>query len=408
MKIVSINTFNIGSTGKIMLQLADEARKEGLEYFTCCPRARDNYKKQVEHQIFIGNRALRNVHGILSKITGMEGLFSIASTANFLRRIDSIKPNIVHLHNIHGSYINYPLLFWYIKKNHIRVLWTLHDCWPFTGRCPHFITAKCEKWKNKCYSCTYPKSEYPSAKLDTSKINYSIKKRVFCNVDDLTIITPSEWLAGLVKESFLKEYSVRVINNGIDLNVFKPYKNSFRDNYSIKKKQIMLLGVAFNWDYRKGIDVFIKLAERLDDNYVIVIVGTNEETERKLPDNIIAIRRTENQRQLAEIYSAADIFINPTREDNYPTVNMEAIACGTPVITFRTGGSPEMIDDGCGKVVDVDDVDGLVNNIKDIKTWDIEVTKNRCCENALRFASYRSIQKYIMLYKNVNQEDRIE
>lgn len=403
MKIVSINTFNIGSTGKIMLQIADEARKSGIDYYTCCPRARDNYKKQVEHQIFIGNRVLRNVHGVLSRLTGLEGLFSIISTVNFLKGIDAIKPDVIHLHNIHGSYINYPLLFCYIKKRNIRAVWTLHDCWAFTGRCPYFMVVKCNKWKSGCNNCLYPKSEYPTAKLDSSYYCYKYKKNAFCNVENLIIVTPSNWLAGIVKQSFLGGYPVKVINNGIDLEVFRPCTSNFKTDYGIKEQQKIILGVAFNWDYRKGLDVFSKIANILDDNFKIVLVGTNEDTEKYIPKNVITIRRTENQKQLAEIYSAADVLVNPTREDNYPTVNMEAIACGTPVITFHTGGSPEIIDDGCGEVVDVDDIDGLINAIEKMTSDDRSLIRDRCAYKAKRFDWNENMQNYIKLYEDQNQ-----
>lgn len=399
MNVVSINTFNNGSTGKIMNQIAQEARKQGINYYTSCPRARDNYKKSFDKQIFIGNRFFRNIHGVLSKITGFEGLFSMVSTMSFLRKLDKISVDIIHLHNIHGSYINYMLLFNYIKRRKIKVIWTLHDCWSFTGRCPHFVLLNCNKWKNNCNRCPYPKKEYPYAVLDNSSLCYKIKKKCFTGVENMVIVTPSKWLAKFVKESFLEEYRIKTINNGIDLNVFKPYKSTFREENNIPYSSIMVLGVAFNWDFRKGLDVFVELSKRLDSNYKIVLVGTNEETEKKLPESVVTIRRTNNQQHLAEIYSSADILVNPTREDNFPTVNMEAIACGTPVVSFRTGGCPEMIDDGCGRVVDVDDVDALENEIRFFKRDNRNIYRKKCIDSSKRFDKNERIQEYISLYK---------
>lgn len=400
MRIVAINTFNIGSTGKIMLQIANAARKNGIDYYTACPRARDNYKKVVDKQIFIGNRLLRNVHGVLSKITGLEGCFSVFSTLNFLMKIEKMNPDIIHLHNIHGSYVNFPLLFLYIKLKKIKIVWTLHDCWSFTGRCPHFTKVKCKKWTMQCCHCPYPKNEYPSSLLDSTRINYKIKKWSFLKVENMTIVTPSAWLATLVKQSFLKEYPVKVINNGIDLKTFRPYKSDFRDKYHINKTDNVVLGVAFSWDYRKGLDVFVQLSHLMDKSYKIVLVGTDEKTEENLSASIITIRRTENQAELAEIYSAADVFINPTREDNFPTVNIESLACGTPVVTFRTGGSAEIVDSTSGISVEQDDFDGLVKAIKDICERNCINTK-ACLTRAKKFDQHEKFKEYVELYESI-------
>ena len=400
MKIVAINTFNIGSTGKIMLQIADKAREEGVEYYTACPRARDNYKKKVPNQIFIGNRFLRNIHGVLSKITGFEGWFSILSTLNFLFKIERINPDIIHLHNIHGSYLNFILLFFYIKWKKIKVVWTLHDCWPFTGRCPYFTIIKCEEWINNCYSCCYPKNEYPYSFIDSTRICYKIKRWAFSNLNDMTIVTPSFWLSELVKKSFLKVYPVKVINNGIDLDVFRPYKSDFRKMHNIKEDDIMILGVAFNWDSRKGIDVFVQLSKLLARHYKIVLVGINENIEKDIPSSIIKIKRTENQVELAEIYTAADVFVNPTREENFPTVNIEALACGTPVVTFRTGGSAEIIDSHSGISVEQDDMEGLVKAIKEICERK-SINTEKCLARSKCFDQNERFREYIDLYQNV-------
>ena len=349
-----------------MVQIAEKAREEGHIVYTACPDSRDNRKKSVKSQILIGNRVFRNMHLKLAYFTGFNGCFSYFSTLNFLSKIKKFKPDIIHLHNLHNCYINLRLLFKYIKKNNIRVFWTLHDCWAFTGHCPYFDMAGCNKWKTGCHNCPIYR-KYPDSLIDNSKYMYRLKKKWFTGVKDLTIVTPSEWLAGLVKESFLNEYTVKVINNGIDLSVFKPTDSDLRKKYSCEDKFI-LLGVAFGWGKRKGLDVFIELSKLLDERFKIVLVGTDENLDKQLPQNIISIHRTQNQTELAEIYTAADLFVNPTREENYPTVNMEAIACGTPVLTFNTGGSPEIPDNSCGSVVSKDDVDALYNEVIRIYT----------------------------------------
>ena len=272
---------------------------------------------------------------------GKTGFASKHATKKLLKFLDKINPDIVHLHNIHGYYLNIELLFNYLKEKQIRVIWTLHDCWSFTGQCAFFDYVGCDKWQTECKNCPML-SEYPKSFVDSSKWNYQKKKELFTGLN-ITLVTPSKWLASLVKNSYLKVYDVKVINNGIDLNVFKPTPSNFREKYCLKDKK-MILGVAGVWDRRKGLNDFIELSKLLDDNYVIVLVGLNDKQLDLLPHNIIGIKRTENQQELAGLYTTADVFFNPTYEDNYPTVNLESLACGTPVITYDTGGSPEFVD----------------------------------------------------------------
>ncbi len=395
MKILEINSTNYGSTGNIMLQIADTARRKGHTVITCCPASRDNKKKSVENQWLIGSRFSRNVHLKLFEYTGFNGCFSIISTFSFLHKMKRFKPDIIHLHNLHNCYINLPLLFKYIKKQKIKTIWTLHDCWAFTGQCPYFELAKCDKWKNGCHDCSQI-NVYPVSKVDRTRIMWKLKRKWFTGVEDMTIVTPSEWLAGLVRQAYLKEYPVKVIHNGIDLNVFHPVESDFRQKHHLEDKYI-LLGVAFGWGKRKGLDVFIELSKRLDERFQIVLVGTNDKIDKQLPANIISIHKTNNQQELAEIYSAADLFVNPTREENYPTVNMESIACGTPVLTFNTGGSPEIPDDKTGYVVDVEDIDEMEKQIIKICTDNV-FSMNDCLKRAYSFDKTAKFNEYVRLY----------
>lgn len=399
MVVLEINSCNFGSTGNIMLQIASAARLHRYEVITCCPKSRDNMKRTIANQIMLGNRFSRNIHLALAKWAGFNGCFSLISTWNFLNKLRKINPAIIHLHNLHNSYINLPLLFHYIKKHHIRVVWTLHDCWAFTGQCPYFTVVKCDKWKTGCHHCPQYR-KYPSANVDQTKRMWKLKKKWFTGVKDMTIVTPSQWLADLVKQSFLKEYPVKVINNGIDLTVFKPTKSDFREKNLISQDKKVLLGVAFGWSKRKGLDVFIELSKSLPGNYQIVLVGTDESIDKQLPDNIISIHRTQDQKELAEIYTAADLFVNPTREENYPTVNMEAIACGTPVLTFDTGGSPEILDETCGSVVDCDDVDAMKREIIQI-CEKIPCSKDACLKKAEEFDMNDRFKEYLDLYEEI-------
>ena len=366
MRIVQINGGAKGSTGKIMMGIAEVARAQGHEVMCASPITTTNRNAGEDCGYYrIGTFNSRRVNVALARITGFNGCFAWFETYKLLKKIDEFKPDIIHLHNLHDSYINLPMLFSYIKKHNVPTVWTLHDCWSFTGQCPYFTIAKCDRWKAGCHNCPQYK-EYPASLYDNTKKMWQLKKKWFTGVKNMTIVTPSEWLAGLAKESYLKEYPIQVINNGIDLDVFKPTHSNFREQYGIPGDKYIVLGVSFAWGYRKGLDCFAEMAEKLGDKYQIVLVGTDGEIDKNLPKNIISIHRTQNQKELAEIYSTADVFAMPTREENYPTVNMEAIACGTPVVTFDTGGSPEMLNEKVGRVVPVDDVDEMINAIQDM------------------------------------------
>jgi glycosyltransferase involved in cell wall biosynthesis len=286
------------------------------------------------------------------------------------------------------------VLFNFLKKYKKPIFWTFHDCWPFTGHCAHFTVEKCQKWLDGCYACNQ-KNKYPySWFFDRSKGLYKKKKDLFTSLDELTIITPSQWLKGLVKQSFFKNYPVEVINNGIKLDVFKPTYGNIKKHYNINERKI-LLGVSSVWSYYKGLDVFCELYRRLDSTkYQIVLVGTDENVEKNLPDGIISIRRTTNQSELAELYTCADVFVNPTREDNYPTVNMEAIACGTPVVTFNTGGCAEIVTEQCGAVVYSNTVDEMVEKIYEV-IGNRDFYINGCRSRANDFEEKKCFDKYV-------------
>lgn len=395
MRIVQINGGAKGSTGKIMMGIADVARTQGHEVMCASPITSTNRDAGANCGYYrIGTYNSRRVNVALARITGFNGCFAWFETYKLLKKIDEFKPDIIHLHNLHDSYINLPMLFSYIKKHNVPTVWTLHDCWAFTGQCPYFTIEKCDRWKAGCHNCPQYK-EYPASLYDNTKKMWQLKKKWFTGVKNMTIVTPSEWLAGLAKESYLKEYPIQVINNGIDLDVFKPTHSNFREQYGIPGDKYIVLGVSFAWGYRKGLDCFAEMAEKLGDKYQIVLVGTDDEIDKNLPKNIISIHRTQNQKELAEIYSTADVFAMPTREENYPTVNMEAIACGTPVVTFDTGGSPEMLNEKVGRVVPVDDVDEMINAIQDMC---VRREKENDCENLAGIAMKTRFNEYVTLY----------
>lgn len=395
MNIVQINGGAVGSTGKIMFGISTVCTDEKQKTLCAAPEVSSG-NKTGRNLYIIQNNNHRKINVLLDRITGRHNMHSKIATERLLKVISGFKPDIIQLHNLHEAYINLPMLFKYIKKHNIKTVWTLHDCWAFTGHCPYFDIVGCNKWKTGCYGCPQYK-EYPKSLFDNSKYMYRLKKKWFIGVENMTIVTPSEWLAGLVKESYLKDYPVKVINNGIDLNVFKPTESDFRKKYALENKYIVL-GVAFGWGRRKGLDVFVELAERLDKGkYKIVLVGTDDNVDKLLPDNIISIHRTQSQTELAEIYAAADVFANPTREENYPTVNMEALACGTSVVTFNTGGSPEMLDETCGAAVAKDDTDAMYNEI--VRICETEPhSEESCLKKARGFDMNERFKEYYDLY----------
>ncbi len=340
MRVLMINSVcGIRSTGRICTDIAQNLKSLGNECKIAYGRETvpEKYK---DFAVLIGSDTDVKTHALSSRIFDNAGFMSKGVTKKFIEWVKEYDPDVIHLHNIHGYYINIEILFDYLRRCNKRIIWTLHDCWPFTGHCSYFDFAACDKWKTGCYNCPQ-KKEYPqSLVMDNSKKNYEKKKKIFGSVPNLTIVTPSVWLKNLVKESFLKEYDVEVINNGINLEVFKPQESELRKKYSIEDKKI-ILGVAAIWDRRKGLDYFTELSKKLDDSYKVVVIGISDEQLKMLPDNVLGITKTNSITELAQWYSLADVFVNPTLEDNYPTTNLEAIACGTPVITFNTGGSVE-------------------------------------------------------------------
>lgn len=394
MKVVQINAVcGFGSTGKICVGISRILSSQGIEnYILYCTGSTD-YPNGVKCA-----EPLPKLQALRSRVLGNYGFNSRRTTRILIRELERIGPDVVHLHNLHGHNCDLELLMDYFREKKTKLVWTFHDCWAFTAYCPHFVMAGCEKWRTGCHHCSQRRTF--SWFFDRSRWLYEKKKRAFSGLD-MTIATPSEWLAGLVKESFLKEYPVVVVNNGIDLDVFKPTPSDFRQKYGISQDQFLLLGVAIQWVPRKGADVFMRLARRLDpERFKIVLVGTDDAIDKQLPENIISIHRTANQTELAEIYTAADLFVNPTREDTFPTVNMESIACGTPVLTFHTGGSPEIIDGKTGAAVDCDDEEALYRSIIRIEA-DRPFAREDCRAHALFYDENRKFREYAQLYRSI-------
>lgn len=365
MKVLIVNSVcGIGSTGRICVSLARELEAAGHEVRIAHGRG-PVPESARKYALRIGNRLDFGWHLLMTRLFDGQGFASARATRCFLAWAEEWKPDLLWLHNLHGYYVNCELLFAWIKKHpDMEVRWTLHDCWAFTGHCPYFTAVNCSKWETCCGACPQKKLYPASLFLDRSRANYLRKKAAFTGVKSLTLITPSRWLAGLVKKSFLKDYPVEVRYNTIDTGVFRPTESRFRQEHGLEGKKIVL-GVSNAWqEPRKGLKDMLALPSLLGDSFAVVIVGLPEALQKTLPADVIGLGKTGSQRELAEIYTAADVFVNPTYEDNYPTTNLEAQACGTPVVTYDTGGSPESVPPE--NVVPVGDLEALAARIKEL------------------------------------------
>lgn len=400
MKILQINqNYNFGSTGKIMKDINDIIVECGEESYMLTAYANgqaDNLFVMENLPLFWAIR--KNI--LMTRITGLNGYGSKRMTRRAIQWIESIHPDIVHLHNIHGDWINLYELFSYLKSAQIPIIWTLHDCWSFTGRCSYFDQCRCDKWKTECSSCPdlniYPKSYF----FDFSRKMFNDKKELFLGLDKLTIVTPSDWLGQYVKESFLNKYPITTIHNGIDIQAFSKKDKNY---YGLQNEtRHIILGVAASWTERKGLSDFYKLHSLLDpQKFVVVVVGLSSIQMKKLPKGIVGISRTRNVEELAQLYTQASVFVNPTYQDNYPTVNLEAIACGTPVITYNTGGSIESVTDSTGIIIPKGDIKKLVSAIQDI-CFSGEDYSDECINYARNyFNKHDRYMDYIRLYHSI-------
>lgn len=382
-KILFVNSVCNGSTGTICQNLYKAANLKGYE---CCIAYGRGVSPQGFRTYKIGNNSSVYFHAFKARLFDASGFGSKHSTRKFIKWIDKFKPDIIHLHNIHGYYVNIEILFNYLKKHpEIKKIWTLHDCWAFTGHCPHFEYEKCERWKTLCYKCVR-KNEYPKSYIDNTSYNYKRKKYLFTEIDNLIIITPSDWLKRKVQCSFLKKYPLYTIHNGVDTNIFKYTESNIKKKYGIENKKI-ILGVSSVWNLKKGLDSFIKLSSKINDEYKIVLIGLKKDTIKTLSSNILGIERTESKEDLVKWYSAADIFFNPTLEDNYPTVNIESQLCNTPIITNNTGGCKETIILNQSEVIQKESIPIIKTTYKKEEVMDRD-----------KYSSITMCKNYILIY----------
>ncbi len=402
-KLFQINTTcNRGSTGHIAEMLGLVSADHGYD----CYMAYGRFFQPSKMPVFrVGNTVTHGIHLLGTRLFDAHGLFSLIPTRHLINIVDRINPDIIHLHNIHGYYINYRLLFSFLSTINTPIVWTFHDCWPITGHCSHFDYLNCTKWKQSCYECpglsVYPKSLF----WDHSAVNYRLKQQSFTSViDKLTIVTVSNWLEGIVRQSFLRDAHITTINNGIDTKVFDIQTE--RHAMLPPDKKIVLC-VASAWNDRKGYSDILKLSSILDDLYSIVVVGLTKDQLRSLPRRIIGFSRTESVKELALLYSSADVFINPTWEDSLSMTNIESQACGTPVITYRTGGTVETVLPETGIVVDKGNVLALKEAIETICSVGKHNYSAACRQHVLQcFKDSDRYSEYVRLYDRLIKDSK--
>ena len=395
--LLQINTtLNSGSTGRIAEQISIMAQRR---VWNCYIAHGGRYVNQSQIKtIQISSKADNIFHAIKGEFLGRHGFGSTISTKRFLKRIDEIKPDIVHLHNLHGYYVDIEILLSYLAEKNIPVVWTLHDCWSFTGHCTHFENYGCYKWKTLCEKCPLLMTQYKSRLFDRSKENYLIKQRLYSSLGNLTLVPVSNWLGGLLPESILANHSIRVIQNGIDLSLFKPTENNVRSKLNISSDKRLILGVVASGF--KGKREFIELTK--NPCYQVVVVGVNRAWMNGVPENMICVERTNSQKELAEYYTAADVFVNPTYDESLGLTNLEAQACGTPVVTYKAGGSPETIDENTGIAVERGDIIAMKNTVEEVLINGKNHYAQACRERAEKyFNKEERFMDYIMLYKEL-------
>lgn len=386
MKVLYINSVvDFGSTGNIVRQLSTIDGVEPLIVYGRKNTKNDANTYKISNDIktlwAMGSTILFNNELILNK----------GNTKKLIKKIEEFKPDIIHLHNLHGYYVNYKELFEYLNTKNIKIIWTHHDCWPITGYCPHFDLIKCEKYKTHCENCPYG-FDYPFSLFKQNlRKHFNIKKELFTNNDNLTIAVTSNWSKKKIKESFLKDENVVVINNGIKLDDFKPICN--------KDKEFSILFVANYWTKAKGLEDLEPIIKGINKDIKVTIVGKIKAS-KYLNERCVLIDRTDSKQELAKLYSKNHLFVNPTYQDVFGLVNVEALACGTPVITYNTGGCPEILNSKCGLVIEKGNTLEMINAINNLYN-NYYFLLGDCINRSNDFSLERMKNSYSKLYKEL-------
>lgn len=401
-KLVLVNTVCSGSHGRLMRDLRSAAQANGFQVCVAYGRG-DPFSGDT---VRIGAQKDVLAHVALTRALDMHGRGSRGATEAFVRHLSDLSPDLLHLHNIHGYYLHAQTLFDFIRERNLPTLWTLHDCWALTGHCSHFTRAYCARWQNGCHDCPL-KREYPASfGLDASRRNWQWKKDAFSTVPTLRLVTPSLWLSDVVRGSYLGQLPRRVVPNGIDLSLFRPVDGSaVRESLGVEPDQALLLCVARPFDARKGYADMLRVAERLKEKARVVMIGLSDRQLRSLPPYVIGLSGTDGPEELVPYYAAADCLVNPTYEDTYPTVNMEALACATPVVGYGVGGAKEQLADPVGLPLPVGNPDLLADSAlrSALKKKSLSPLCRRYAEQ--HFDRGKAIGQYIEIYHQMTGDD---
>ena len=384
------------STGKIMREIGEMAISAGWESYIAYSGARDGIPPHSSKLVPVGNRPDLLRHFLATRLFDAHGLASKRATRRLIERIKEIDPDIIHIHNVHGYFLNYPELCDYLAASGKPVIWTVHDCWLYTGHCYHYASAGCDRWQTECHDCPC-KTRFPASYvLDRSRRNYRLKKQCFTSLPNFTLVVVSDWMKAELAKAFLADVPCLTIHNGIDTQVFSPEENP-------AGSEVYYLAVASIWLKEKGLGDLAELAGLLAPDEKLVVVGKMSEAQkRSLPEKVVTIERTADVGALVHLYSGATALVNPTWQDNYPTVNLESISCGTPVVTYRTGGSVESVTPETGYIVEQGDVKGMYERLRQIREHDREAWRRSCREYALRhFDKHTALEAYLRLYDSI-------
>lgn len=398
MKVLQINAVSrISSTGRTSSEMADFLNQNGHEGFIAYSAGLPYYNGYK-----IGSKLDTKLHGLFSRVFGLQAYFSKRATRKLLDYITDLKPDVVHLRNLHSNYINLKLLTNFLAKNDIPTVMTLHDCWFYTGKCTHYTTDNCFKWQTGCGGCPRLKKDNPSWYFDRTRKMYIDKKKWFSAIPRLAVVGVSDWITNEARKSFLSSAKVLTrIYNWIDLDVFKPVDGSaVRQKLGITDKYVVL-GIASGWSNRKGLDKFIELSNIIPPEMIIVLVG-GLSSNINFPDNIIHIPETHNAAELAEYYSMADVYVHLSQEETFGKVIAEALSCGTPAIVLNSTACPEIVDSSCGMVLSDHQPRTILDAVMAIK----EKGKRYYSESAIIFVNNNFnkgdlIEKTIELYKDL-------
>lgn len=402
MKVLQINAvYGVGSTGIIVEDLHTLSQKEGIESYVAYSTA---IRTNITNSYVIGTVFEKKFHAAMTRLTGKQGYYSLTATNKLVNYINTLKPDIVHLHNLHSNYIHLNTLLSYLAKNNIPTVLTLHDCWFYTGGCFHYTSVNCNKWKSKCGKCPKKKGDSISYLFDSSSQILIDRKKFFGNIKQLYVVGVSQWIENECRESVLKPMLFTHIYNGIDTDFFKPVKSDFRSIYGIEN-QFLILGMANKFFLPINKKSLNTIVDSLQDDEKLIIIGCSAEQIKKLPPAVLGLPYIHDRRKLREVYASCDVFVNCTREESLSLVNIEVQACGTPVVTYSNTGVKETVDGISSYAVENGNPEEILKKLRLIRNSDYQKRSQKCIEWVKdNFEIHTNYRKYIELYRMIDSK----